>query len=187
MFLYNLKINGNRLIKFMFIFMLIIILLIFSFGIYKIFFQKQNLKDLEEITLTDTIKTNEIFEISSENYTNILQAVTNNIDSYIGCKIHFTGYVYRVYDLKNNQFILARDMIISSDFKSVIVGFLCEYDKAEDFENGTWIEITGEITKGNYHGDMPIIKITEIKKVDTPNEEFVYPPDESYIPTDSII
>ena len=30
---------------------------------------------------------------------------------------------------------------------------------------------------------MPIIKITEIKKVDKPNEEFVYPPDESYIPT----
>ena len=55
-------------------------------------------------------------------------------------------------------------MIVSSDFKSVIVGFLCEYDKAKNFEDGTWIEITGEITKGNYHGDMPIVKVTEIKK-----------------------
>lgn len=79
-------------------------------------------------------------------------------------KINFTGYVYRVYDLKDNQFILARDMIISSDFKSVIVGFLCEYDKAKDFDNSTWIEISGEITKGIYHGDMPIVKVTEIKK-----------------------
>ena len=33
-----------------------------------------------------------------------------------------------------------------------------------------------------------IVKMqTEIKKVDTPNEEFVYPPDESYIPTDSLL
>ena len=33
---------------------------------------------------------------------------------------------------------------------------------------------------------MPIIKITEIKQVDKPTEEYVYPPDESYIPTVSL-
>ena len=78
-------------------------------------------------------------------------------------------------------------MIISSDYQSVIVGFLCEYDKAKDFQDNTWIEITGEITKGNYHGDMPIVKITNITKVDKPNDEYVYPPDENYIPTSGIV
>ena len=95
--------------------------------------------------------------------------------------------MYRVLDLKENQFVLARDMIISSDYQSVIVGFLCEYDKAKDFQDNTWIEITGEITKGNYHGDMPIVKITNITKVDKPNDEYVYPPDENYIPTSGIV
>ena len=74
-------------------------------------------------------------------------------------------------------------MIISSNFQYVVVGFLCEYENAKDFSNNAWVEITGEITKGNYHGDMPIIKITEIKKVDKPNEEYVYPPDENYVPS----
>ena len=95
--------------------------------------------------------------------------------------------MYRVLDLKENQFVLARDMIISSDYQSVIVGFLCEYDKAKDFQDNTWIEITGEITKGNYHGDMPIVKITNINKVNKPNDEYVYPPDENYIPTSGIV
>ena len=95
--------------------------------------------------------------------------------------------MYKRQDLKENQFVLARDMIISSDYQSVIVGFLCEYDKAKDFQDNTWIEITGEITKGNYHGDMPIVKITNITKVDKPNDEYVYPPDENYIPTSGIV
>ena len=103
--------------------------------------------------------------------------------NYIGVKINFTGYVYRVHDLKENQFILARDMVISSDFQYVVVGFLCEHEKANELKNDTWIEVTGEITKGDYHGEMPIIKITDIKESPKPNDEYVYPPDESYIPT----
>ena len=128
-----------------------------------------------------------VSKIDAKNYTNILKTVHENIDTYVGKKINFVGYIYRVLDLNENQFILSRDMIISSDRQSVIVGFLCEYNKAKEFEDNTWVEITGEITKGDYHGDMPIIKIMDIKRVNKPNEEYVYPPDESYIPTSGII
>ena len=103
-----------------------------------------------------------ISTISSANYTNVLKAVHDNIDSYVGLKINFVGYVYRVSDLKENQFVLARDMIISSNRQYVVVGFLTEFEKAQDFEDNTWVDVTGEITKGNYHGDMPIVKVTEM-------------------------
>ena len=182
MFIYNVKVCGSKLFKLFFIFMTILLILIVSVVIYKVFSGAANSDNS-----SSCMPQNKVYNIEPKNYSNVLKAVHDNIDNYIGTKINFTGFVYRVYDLKDNQFILARDMIISSDFKSVIVGFLCEYDKAEDFENGTWIEITGEITKGNYHGDMPIVKVTEIKKVDTPNEEYVYPPDESYIPTNYML
>lgn len=130
---------------------------------------------------------NKITKLTTGNYTNILKTVHENIDDYVGIQINFTGYVYRVLDLKENQFILARNMIISSDFQSVIVGFLCEYENSKNFENETWVELTGTITKGEYHGDMPIIKVTEMKEINKPNDEFVYPPDESYIPTSGIL
>ena len=84
-----------------------------------------------------------------------------------------------------DQFVLGRNMIISSDFKYVVVGFLCESDKISEFEDGTWVNVTGEITKGDYHGDMPIILVTELNKCDKPTDEYVYPPDDDYIPTSS--
>lgn len=131
---------------------------------------------------------NGVSQISSKNYTNVLKTVHENIDSYVGKKICFTGYVYRVLDLEGNQFVLARDMIINSNYQSVIVGFLCQYDNAKDFANDTWVQVTGEIVKGDYHGDMPILNVIEIDVVPKPSsDEYVYPPDDSYIPTNGIL
>ena len=182
MFVYNVKINGKNLFKIFFIVITIIVLTLFGFGTYKIFSTAHS-----NFTVSDISKNPDVVDITTINYTNVLKEVHENIDSYVGTKIHFTGYVYRVIDLSDNEFIIARDMLISSDYQSVVVGFLCKYDHAKDFIDNTWIEVTGEITKGNYHGDMPIINITDIKTVQKPTDEYVYPPDNSYIPTSSLI
>ena len=182
MFIYNVKVNGSKLFKAIFISMIFLLIIIISIVVFKIFNGAANNQ-----SKSSCLPQNKINMVSSSNYSNVLKAVHENIDDYIGTKINFTGYVYRVLDLKDNQFVLARDMIISSDFQSVVVGFLCECDNAKDFEDNSWVEITGEIIKGDYHGDMPIIKVTKINKTDKPNDEYVYPPDESYIPTAGIL
>ena len=74
-------------------------------------------------------------------------------------------------------------MITNSEMQTVIVGFLCHCKDAVLFKDNTWIEIEGTITKGNYHGDMPIIEINYIKEINKPDNEYVYPPDGNYIPT----
>ena len=78
-------------------------------------------------------------------------------------------------------------MIISSDFQTVVVGFLCQTNLAKNFTDNSWVEIEGEITKGDYHGEIPVIKITNIKQVNKPNDEYVYPPNETYVPTSTIL
>ena len=60
------------------------------------------------------------------------------------------------------------------------------YKNAKDFNDDDWIDITGKITKGNYHGDIPVIEITDMKKCEKPSNEYVYPPDDTYIPTNSL-
>ncbi len=181
MFIYNLKINRSKVFKYFFTIMIIILIVVVVSVIYKMFTgaSKTNKN-------STCIPTNEVCKINSGNYTNILKVVHDDVDKYIGTKINFTGYVYRVLDLSDNQFILARDMIVSSDYKKVVVGFLCEYDKAKDYSDNSWVEITGEIIKGTYHGDMPIVKITNIDITNKPNDEYVYPPDDNYISTDSL-
>jgi len=121
------------------------------------------------------------------NYTNILKSVHDNPDDYIGQKIKFSGYVYRVIDFTEKEFVLARNMVVSSDFQTVVVGFLCNYDKANTFDDGTWVEITGTIVKGKYHGEIPIIDVENMQKIEMPSDEYVYPPDDDYIPTSSFM
>ena len=182
MFIYNFKVNGSKIFKYFFTGIVLLIIVILIFVSIKLFTGAKNNRNISSCMPQDDVSI-----ISTKNYTNVLKAVHENIDDYVGVKIKFTGYVYRVLDLTDTQFILARDMIISSDFQYVIVGFLCEFDKAQDFKDNTWVELAGEITKGNYHGDMPIVKVTEMKTVDKPNEEYVYPPDDTYIPTSGVL
>ena len=69
----------------------------------------------------------------------------------------------RVADIKENEFILARDMVISNSPKqTLVVGFLSTCNNAKDFENNSWVTITGTIEKGEYLGEVPIINISSI-------------------------
>lgn len=113
--------------------------------------------------------------MTNDNYTEILKAVHDNTDNYIDKQIISTGYVFRMPDFTENQFVTARDMIINeSDYR--IVGFLCEYDGIKEFENNSWIKIKGTIKLKDYHGPMPIIEVSEISKISSPTESHVSPP-----------
>ena len=182
MFIFNFKVNGNKFAKIMCGIMILIILVILGVGVYNIFL-KDKISENSVIKVSYNVNPDEIFEINTLNYTNILKAANENIDDYVGCKVHLTGYVYRLIDFNDNQFVVARDMVISQDKQSLVVGFLSNYDKAKNYEDDTWIDVTGEITKGNFNGDIAILNILEIKKIDKPSDAEVYPPDDTYIPT----
>lgn len=179
MFVYNVKFNGKALVKLVFIIVAIAITIYFVVSAYRIYNNSFKVKD--EINEPDVI------QLTAENYTNVLKSVHDDLDSYVGKKICFTGYVYRLLDFKETEFVLARDMIVSSDMQTLIVGFLCDCKNAKNFENESWVEISGEITKGSYHGDMPIIQVKNIKQIEKPKDDiYVYPPDNTYVPTSAI-
>lgn len=179
MFIYNLKIDGNKLGKIFLGILLGIIIIITAIVVYRILgnnFFKTN----------DDTNSVKVQELTVSNYTNVLKTVHDNIDDYVGMRVSFSGYIHRMVDFKDNQFVLARDMVISSDLQTVIVGFLCECDDIKQYADKSWIQIEGEIIKGDYHGDMPILKITKIQKIDKPSDEYVYPPDAAFVPTSAI-
>ena len=180
MFVYNLKVNGKRIYKILLAIFMITICLMIVLVCYTLL-KNNNFK------VNDELKIEDLYELNVQNYTNVLKNVHDNLDSYIGQKIKFSGFVYRPHNFKDTEFVLGRHMIISSDFKAVVVGFLCNYDKAKEFKDNSWVEIEGEITKGNYHGEIPVIKITKINIIETPSEEYVYPPDESFVTTSTVL
>lgn len=183
MFIYNFKINGGRALKLIIVILSLFMLVVFGISIYRIFFTSG------KFVVNDKINAKEITEIEPENYTNILQAVHDNPDSYIGMKIKFTGYMYRLLDFEDEQFVIARDMLINeSKTQYIVVGFLCQYKDADNFEDGTWVDLTGIIEMGKYHNqEIPVIKVIDLQKTTEPENTFVNPPSDTYIPTSGIL
>lgn len=183
MFIYNFKVNGGIILRIIIIVLSLFMLGVFLFSIYRIFFTSGKFK------VEDTLEAKEITEIEPENYTNVLQAVHDNPDSYIGMKVKLTGYMYRLLDFEDEQFVIARDMFINNDkTQTVVVGFLCQYKDADNFEDGTWVNLTGSIEMGKYHNEeIPIIRVTEIEETAEPANSFVNPPSDTYIPTSGML
>lgn len=174
MFVCNVKLNSKSIVKVSLIVISVIIVIFFIISLYKVL--------NTSFKVRDSIPEPKVAKIQVDEYTNILKNVYENLDMYIGQKICFSGYVYRNLDFLDNQFVLARDMLVEGN-KSFIVGFLCSCNTAKEYEDNTWVEITGEISKCNYHGEIPIIKVTKIQKIEKPSDEYTYPPDATYIPT----
>lgn len=179
MIIYNVKLNKKLILKVSLSIMATICICITVMSIYNLFFAKTSSMNL----IDDSIPSSEPAEIISSNYTNILKQVHNNLDTYVGQKISFTGYVYRLKNFKSDQFVLARDMDIGNN-QTLIVGFLCESQDIKNYQDQTWVKIEGEITKGYYNEDyIPIIKITKIENAEIPLNPNVPMPDDSYVPT----
>lgn len=179
MIIYNIKLNKKIIFKVCLAIMLIISISIGIAGVYNVI---NSMKLKENNLINDSIPSSEIAEIEPANYTNILKAVHENIDTYVGQKIKFSGYIYRLNGFKEDQFVLARDMDVGNN-QTLIVGFLCSAENAKDFELYSWVTITGEITKGYYNGEIPILKITTIEKSIKPENASVSLPEDTYVPT----
>lgn len=180
MFVYNIKLNKNAFFKIILALCAIVCISIAFVAIFKIFKEAQK----EGTQLHDCLPSNEIANIDPENYTNILKMVNEDLDTYIGQKICFTGYVYRVSDIKEDEFVLARDMVISDNPKqTLVVGFLAKHKDAQNYPNNTWVKVTATIEKGYYCGEVPLLNISEIEKISKPENAEVPIPDDYYVPT----
>lgn len=181
MFVCNVKVNKKSILKLIMIIFAIICISLLCASIYKILKEIKN--DEANVFINDQISSDGVATLTSDNYTNILKAVHENIDTYVGQKISFSGYVYRVNDLQENEFILARDMAISSK-ETVVVGFLSYANNIKEYENYTWINVTGTIEKSKYRNEyIPKLKIEKIERISKPNDAIVKAPDDFFVPT----
>ena len=177
MFIYNINMTKTKIFKIVFVLVVLILLIFFGISAYKIFESTNSISNSSNKNIAD---------ITANNYTNILKAVHDDLNTYVGQTIKFSGYIYRAEDFAKDEFVLARDMLINNNKQSLIVGFLCNCKEVDNYPDKTWVEVTGTITKGNYHGEIPLLKIQKINQIEKPEAEFVYPPDDFYIPTSAL-
>ena len=141
MFVYNVKLSRTSIFKALLVIAIIIFLILFGIAMYKIISASLE----QSFKVEDNLFKDGIATLTCDNYTDVLKMVHNDIDTYIGQKIKFSGYVYKAPDFKETEFVLARNMLVNNNTQSIIVGFLCDSKDIDKYEEGTWVEITGEI------------------------------------------
>ncbi len=108
---------------------------------------------------------------TEENYTTLLNQIHSNIDASVGKTVKISGFVYTMPDFKENYFVCGRNVIENSQDK--VAGFLCKSEEKPKLQENEWVEITGIIIKGDYNGQMPIIKVGSLNKIVAPANTFV--------------
>lgn len=111
------------------------------------------------------------FILTEENYTTLLKQIHENIDESLGKTIKMSGFVFKMPDFKDGYFVCGRNTVINNE--NNVAGFLCNHSDSSKFIDNEWIEITGVITKGDYNGVMPIIKVGNVTKITAPSNTFV--------------
>ena len=158
MFVCNLKLNLKKILIFCAV---IIVAVALFFEITSMF--------------KDSANNNFDYVLDTENFTEVLKTVHDNIDANVGKTIKLSGFVFRLPDFRSNYFVCGRNMLLDDEEK--VVGFLCMHNEDIELADNEWVEITGTIVKGYYMTDMPIIEITSINKITAPANTFVKTPD----------
>lgn len=112
------------------------------------------------------------YEITDKNFVDCIEKIHNNIDENVNKTIKLSGFVYTLADFKDEFFICGRYMTIDNDTQ--VAGYMCSYKGDIKLVENEWIEITGSIIKGEYNGEIPVIKVNTITKIPAPANMYVH-------------
>lgn len=115
-------------------------------------------------------------EMNDYAYAAYYEEIGKNLDKYMGKKIKIKGFVYKEDGLPSNQLVISRFLITHCVADASIIGFLSEFSDAPTVATDTWIEAEGVLDVTSFNGNkLPILKITDWKKINEPKQPYLYP------------
>ncbi|WP_128894333.1 TIGR03943 family putative permease subunit [Longirhabdus pacifica] len=122
------------------------------------------------------LKESDTITFDDEYYYPYYEWISMDPQSYVGKTIKISGFVYKEDGLASNQLVLARFAITHCIADASIIGFLAEFDEAENYEKDTWLEIEGTLQMTTYLDmELPVLQVEKLDTIDQPDQPYVYP------------
>lgn len=97
------------------------------------------------------------------------------LEDFIGKRYQFTAQVFFMEELKKNQFLAGRYVMVCCAADVSGFGLICETDSIGELKEEEWISVTGTIKEGTYNGTkVPVLTDVVITKRKAPADEYVY-------------
>ncbi len=114
--------------------------------------------------------------MKSEIFLEILSSIDLFRDRFIGKKIEISGFVYRLEDLKEDQFVVGRFAMSCCSADASPYGVLVHFPKAVNYAKDEWVKISGTIQKATYaENEIFAVKAVKVEKISAPESPYVYP------------
>jgi putative membrane protein len=124
----------------------------------------------------DQLRRAQQITVDEDNFSLATGEINMYPDKYAGKEITMLGFVFKDKSYPPQQFGLLRYVVSCCSADAVPDGFLCEYARASELSEGSWLKIHGTLQMGEYENEIiPVIKVTSISRVQEPKNPYVYP------------
>ncbi|GAE25438.1 hypothetical protein JCM9140_1433 [Halalkalibacter wakoensis JCM 9140] len=126
--------------------------------------------------LTEEILEQGHIVVTEENYLDMMTMLDLQLEQFIGKPIEITGFVYREPEFEDDQLVVARFGMTCCVADASVFGTMVEASEASQFENDTWVRVTGILDQTQYNEfRIPLIQLREIEVIDQPESPYVFP------------
>lgn len=140
-----------------------------------------SISKIQDVNFDKSIIKDGVINITSENYFNAYNYISENLNKYIGNDISVEGFIYKDSKFKTNEFVAARLLISCCAADGQVIGFLCQADNLTNLDKYKWVRVKGKIDKEiligtiGQNSEVPVIKVSSIEYIDTPSNQYIYP------------
>lgn len=100
----------------------------------------------------------------------------DHIERYVGKTVQFVGQVLRPKSFPTGYFVPGRLAMTCCADDMAFLGFACEYDKASELKEKSWVKVTASITNEywpDYNGEGPVLHAVKVEAARIPKEEVI--------------
>ena len=117
-----------------------------------------------------------VIELDNEGYGVWYLDALDHIDRYVGKKVQFVGQVLKPGSFPADYFVPGRLAMTCCADDMAFLGFACEYDKATELKQKSWVKVTAVISNEywpDYNGEGPVLHAINVVETKAPKEEII--------------
>ena len=100
----------------------------------------------------------------------------DNLGRYLGKTVKFVGMVLKPKEFPQNYFVPGRMAMTCCADDMAFLGFACEYDKASELTEKSWVEVTATVDKEyrpEFKAEGPVLRAVSVTAAKKPKDEII--------------
>ena len=117
-----------------------------------------------------------VIELNDEGFAVWYLDSLDHIDRYVGKTVQFVGQILKPKSFPSDYFVPGRLAMTCCADDMAFLGFACEYDKASELKEKSWVKVTASITNEywpDYNGEGPVLHAVKVEATKAPKEEVI--------------